>query len=82
MGRFSLGVTCDPLSAPYFYFFKNNFICLLILFLAVLGLHCCSGFSLVAVSRGYSLVVVCRHLIAVESLVEYRSRECGLSSCG
>ena len=36
------------------------FICL---FLAVLGLHCCAGFSLAMASRGYSLVVVNRLLL-------------------
>ena len=35
----------------------------------MLGLHCCAGFSLVAVSGGYSLAVVCRLLIAVASPV-------------
>ena len=39
------------------------------LFLAVLGLCCCVGFSLVVASWCYSLVVVCRLLIAVASLV-------------
>ena len=39
------------------------------LFLAVLGLLCCRGFSLVSVSGGYSLVMVCRCLIAEASLV-------------
>ena len=39
------------------------------LFLAMLGLHCYMGFSLVAASRGYSLDVVCWLLIAVASLV-------------
>ena len=34
-----------------------------------LDLHCCAGFSLVASSRGYSVVMVCRFLIAVASLV-------------
>ena len=38
-------------------------------FLAVLGLHCYAGFSLAAVIRGYSLLVVRRLLIAVPSLV-------------
>ena len=38
--------------------------------LAMLGLHCCKGFSLVAESRGYSLLAVLRLLIAVASLVE------------
>ena len=45
--------------------FKNNFI---YSFLAVLGL-CCSGFSLVAVSRDSSLTVALRLLTAVVSLV-------------
>ena len=39
------------------------------LFMAVLDFHCCEGFSLVAVSRGYSLVVVRGFLIVVASLV-------------
>ena len=43
--------------------------------LAVLGLCCCMGFSLVVVSGGYSLVLVCGFLIAVASLVA----ELGLS---
>ena len=47
----------------YVFFFKNR------LFLAVLGLHCCTGFSLVVVSRGYSLVAMHRLLIVVASLV-------------
>ena len=42
------------------------------LFLAVMGLCCCMGSSLVAVSRGCSSVVVCRLLIVVASLVEHR----------
>ena len=40
----------------------------LIYFLGVLGLHCCTGFSLVLVSGNYSLVVVSRLLIAVAFL--------------
>ena len=39
-----------------------------ILFLAVLGLCCCTGFSLVVVIGGYSLVAVHGLLIAVASL--------------
>ena len=68
-------------------FFKNNFI---YLFLAALV---CSGFSLVARSRDYSLYVVCGLLTAVASLVgrdthtgfiNRGSRALGhrLSSCG
>ena len=50
------------------------------LFLLVLGLHYCVGFSLVVMSRSYSLVVMPGLLTAVASLVE-----CGLScsmACG
>ena len=39
------------------------------LFVAVLGLHCCTGFSLVVVRGGYSLVLAHRLLTAVASLV-------------
>ena len=43
------------------------------LFLAVLGLCCCAGFSLAAASRGYSLVVAQGLLVAVVSpVVEHR----------
>ena len=38
--------------------------------MAVLGLHCCAGFSLVATRGGYSLVAVYRLIIAVASLIE------------
>ena len=47
-------------------FFKIMFVCL---FLAVLGLRCFEGFSLVPASRGYSLLVVHGLLIRVASLV-------------
>ena len=47
-------------------FFFYNFV---YLFMALLGLHCCLGFSLVVESRGYSLVVVHGLLIAVTSVV-------------
>ena len=45
------------------------FILFIYLFLAVLGLRCCEGFSLVVVSRSYFLVAVHGLLIAVASLV-------------
>ena len=38
------------------------------LFLVVLGLHCCSDFSLVVTRGGYSVVVVCGLLIPMVSL--------------
>ena len=43
-----------------------SFICL---FLAVLGLHCYAGFSVVVASGGFFLVPVCELLFAVTSLV-------------
>ena len=50
-----------------------------IIIFAVLGLHCCAGFSLVAVSKGYPLVAVCGLLVAVTSLVaEHRFEARGL----
>ena len=39
--------------------------------MAVLGLGCCTGFSLVVESRGYAVVVVHGLLIVVTSLVEH-----------
>ena len=44
-----------------------NFFLFIYLFWAVLGLHCCMGFSLVSESVGYSLVAVCGLLIEVAS---------------
>ena len=46
--------------------FFNSFIYLFI-FLAVLGVHCCTGFSPVVASEGYSLVAVSRLLIVLPS---------------
>ena len=47
-------------------FFKNNFTS------GYVGLHCCVGFFLVAVSGGCSLVAMCRLLIVLTSFVEPR----------
>ena len=54
------------------------------LFLAMLGLHCCVGFSLAAVSRGYSLVVMCQPFICRDfSCCRARALgHAGFSSCG
>ena len=49
------------------HFLKNNFIDFFLL--AVLGLRCGTGFSLVAASEGYSPAAVCRPLVAVVSLL-------------
>ena len=51
--------------------FLYNFI---YLFLAVLGLRCCVGFSLVAESGGYSLVMAHGLLIAVAFLAVKHGR--------
>ena len=53
----------------FFFFFFLNFVYLFYLFMAVLGLCCSAGFSLVVASGGYSLVAVHGLLIAVVSLV-------------
>ena len=47
-----------------FSFFKVSY-----LLLAVLGLHSCTGFSLVVASRDYSLVAMPGIFVAVSSLV-------------
>ena len=61
------------------------FFCLILfiyLFLAVLGLCCCEGLSLVPERRGRSLVVL-RFLTAVASSVaEHGLQAQGLSGCG
>ena len=54
------------------------------IFFTVLGLHCCTGFSLVVESRGYSLVAILRLLMAMDSplVTEHGlSRHMGFSSC-
>ena len=53
--------------STFFFFYCN--ILSIYLFMAVRGLRCCTGFSLVAKPGGYSLVVVCRLLIVVASPV-------------
>ena len=51
---------------PVFFFL---IIFIYFFFLAVLGLHCCMGFSLVVASGGYSLVAVHGLITAVAFLV-------------
>ena len=52
--------------------------------MAVLGLHCCTDFSLVVASRGYSVTELHRLLTAEASLVFWASVVVanGLGSCG
>ena len=68
--RWTLGYTC------LFQLFLKNY---LLFYLAVLGLHCCIDFSLVALSGGYSLVAV-PGLLIVENELEWSpdSRTLGL----
>ena len=62
----SLDFPNQDMKAENSVFFLSNFISL---FLAVMGLCCYAGFSLVEVSRSYSLVAMHGLLIAVASLV-------------
>ena len=48
--------------------FLETFLKIYFCILAALGLHCCAGFSLAAVNRGYSGVAVGGLLTAVASL--------------
>ena len=77
-GGLTLAVVCDlnfNLTFVSCYFYN--------LFVAVLGLRCCTGFSLVGGSGGYSLVEVHRLLIAVASLaVDTGCRASGLQYLG
>ena len=51
---------------PRLHFLKNfHYFIYLFIFLAVLGLCCCTSFSLVVVTGGYSLDVVCKFLVVV-----------------
>ena len=69
----------NGLKSLYSFCFNNC----IYLFLAVLGLHCCTGFSLVAESWTHPLVVVYRLLAAVASVVACASvvAALGLSGC-
>ena len=48
------------------------------MFLVMLGLSCCAGFSLVAVSGGYSLTGACGLLISVASFLQSMGSTHGL----
>ena len=73
--RNSLFPTCEDTSSVHLHvgvctlFLVCFFILFLFIYMAVLGFHCCKGLSLVAVSRGDSLIVVRGLLTAVASLV-------------
>ena len=70
-----IDVHTQPLNTSFPNFFLSY------LFMAVLGLCCCVGFSLVAVSWVYTLVIVHGLLVAVVSLVAELGAH-GLGSCG
>ena len=57
----------------HFTFLKNILIFLFDLFLAVLGLSCCTALSLVVESGGYLPAAVHRLLLALASLVAEHS---------
>ena len=61
---------------------KNSFSFSTCLFSAVLGPHAVHGLCLVAASRHFSPVAVCRLLTAVAPLTEVRTPWQGFSSCG
>ena len=54
----------------------KNTLKIICLFLAVLGLSCCVGFSLASARGGYFLVAVLRLLIEMASLIAEQSRGC------
>ena len=63
-------------SRLFIFLIKNSY-----LFMAVLALCCCEAFSLVVMSRGFSLVALCGFLISVAPLEQSTGfRLCGLSS--
>ena len=61
-----IALICSVRDSNYIYLF----IFLLCWVFAMLGLCCCVGFSLVAVSGGYSIAVVCGLLITAATLVQ------------
>ena len=52
------GYTSVSLSVCVYIYIHTYIYIIYVFFLAVPSLHCCAGFSLVAVSQGYSLGVV------------------------
>ena len=69
------------LSISFLHLFFYMKICL---FLVMLSLSCCMGFSLVAATRDCSLLMVCGLLVMVASPVVDPAvfAACGLSRCG
>ena len=61
-----IGQGVIPPTPCHYFFFKNLFI---YLFLVVLGLQCCTGFSLVVLSGDFSVVASHRLLIMVVYLI-------------
>ena len=64
---FMIGFWASISSGSFLEFFF--FLRFIYLFMSVLCLYCCEGFSVVGESRGYPSIVVLRPLIAVASLV-------------
>ena len=66
-------------SREFFFFLIILFI---YIFLAVLGLHCCTGFSPAVAIGGSLLVVVCGLLMVVTRCRAQALEHAGLSGCG
>ena len=64
------------------WFFKKVITLFIYLFLAVLGLCYCTGFSLVPASQGFSLAAMCELFIAWLLLWSLGPGALGLSGCG
>ena len=60
-----------------YFFYRYNFI---YLFLAMLSFRCCTGFSLITVSRGYSSLQ-CEDFLSSDFCCSSWALECRLSSC-
>ena len=69
-------ILCMPTSSIK----RRDFFIYLFLLLVVLSLHCCLGFSPVALSGG--LLSSCDHGLLIEMLLLLRSTHGGFSSCG
>ena len=76
--RLCLSITFSGRLSPSFFFSIILFTCLL----AVLAIHCCVGFSPVAVSGGYFLLVVPGFSLRWPLLLLSALGQAGFSSCG
>ena len=71
-----IGLCCASLFCMFWVFFLIVFNVFIYLFLALLGLPCCAGFSVVAETRGYLLAVVLGLSGCGFWAVEHRLKSC------